>query len=334
MEKQTMEVRWGILAPGTIARQFAHTLQDMKGEAVLAGAASRTWQRAQDFCAEFGGKPYGSYQELLASPDIDIVYVASPHSLHYEQVKMALEAGKPVLCEKSFTTDANLARELFALAKEKHQFLMEAFWTKFIPVNQQLMQLVQAGEIGEVRSVQAQYGYRTARHERKMDPALAGGALLDIGVYCIGFAAMMLGYQPQRICSTVMRGAQGTDEMESMLLDYGGGRTALLISAIGTHIPLTASVYGSDGWVEVPEFKNPQRAVVHKNDGSSYEISLPLESTGFEYQIREACRCVQQGRIQSGIMTPENSIATMAIMDELRRQWGMKFPFEQSLPKR
>lgn len=329
-----MEIRWGILAPGTIARQFAQTLQDMKGEAVLAGAASRSLERAQAFCAEFGGKAYGSYAELLASPDIDIVYVASPHNLHYEQVKLALEAGKPVLCEKSFTIDANQARELFALAKEKNLFLMEAFWTKFIPVNQKLMQLVQAGEIGQVRHVQAQYGYLTARHARKMQADLAGGALLDIGVYCIGFAAMMMGYEPQRICSTVTLNEQGTDDMDTILLDYGNGHTAQLVAAIGTHIPLTASVYGSEGWIDVPEFKNPQRAVVHKNDGSSYEIALPLESTGFEYQIREACRCVQQGRNASDIMTPENSIAIMAIMDELRRQWGMKFPFEQGLPKR
>lgn len=329
-----MEIRWGILAPGMIARQFAQTLQDMKGEAVLAGAASRSVERAQAFCEEFGGKAYGSYEELLFSPDIDIVYVASPHNLHYEQVKMALEAGKPVLCEKSFTTDANQAQELFALAKEKNLFLMEAFWTKFIPVNQKLMQLVQAGEIGQVRSVQARYGYLTARHARKMDPALAGGALLDIGVYCIGFAAMMMGYNPQRIYSTATLNDVGTDEMDSILLDYGAGRTAQLTVAVGTNMPLAASVYGSEGWMDVPEFKNPQRAVVHKNDGSSYEISLPLESTGFEYQIREACRCVQQGRKFSDIMTPENSIATMAIMDELRRQWGMKFPFEQSLPKR
>lgn len=187
------KIRWGILSTGTIAQNFAATARAM-GDITLHAVASRGKAAADAFADAYGiAVRHGSYEALAADPDVDIVYVATPHSRHYEDMIMLIDAGKHVLCEKSFTTDAAQAEEIFARAKERGVFVMEAFWTKFIPLYRQVEKMTAEGKIGEIRMVTAQYGYTTAREARKFDAQLAGGTLLDIGVYAIGFACMMLG---------------------------------------------------------------------------------------------------------------------------------------------
>ena len=259
---------------------------------------------------------------------MEIVYVATPHSRHAEDIKLLIQAGKHVLCEKSFTIDAKQAKEIFALAQEKHVFVMEAFWTKFIPLYRQIEEILESGKLGEIRAVTAQYGYTTARETRKFDPALAGGTLLDIGVYAIGFACMMMGYAFDDVRSELVMNSAGTDALDAITLRKGKA-VAQLTTAIGANMPTFGAVYGTKGHIDIPDFKNPTRAVLHPDGQEPVELAHPFEINGFEYEIREAQACAEAGRLQSERMTGEQTIAVMRIMDEIRRQNGFRFPFER-----
>lgn len=320
-------MNWGILSTGVIAKNFAETAKKMGDIRVLA-VASRTMESANAFADAYQiERRYDSYEALARDPDVDIVYIATPHSRHYEDVRLMLANGKHVLCEKSFTTDAVQARELYAMAREKGVFLMEAFWTKLIPLYREIEKVIASGAIGEIRTVTAQYGYTTAREARKFDAQLAGGTLLDIGVYAIGFACMMLGYTFDSIQSNLVMNAAGTDAIDAIILRKGQA-VASLVTAIGAVIPTHGAVYGTKGHIDIPEFKNPQKATVYIDGQEPYVVERPFEVNGFEYEIREAQDCVRAGRLESGVMTAEQSIAVMAIMDEIRIQNGLKFPFE------
>ena len=323
------EIRWGILSTGVIAKNFADTVSKMNGETRVLAVASRTKESADAFADQYGiERRYDSYEALAKDPDVDIVYVATPHSRHYEDMKLMISHGKHVLCEKSFTVDAQQAREIFALAKEKKVFVMEAFWTKLLPIYREMEKVVASGAIGEIRTVTAQYGYTTAREVRKFVPDLAGGTLLDIGIYAIGFVCIFLGYEYDAIHSNLVMNSVGTDAVDAMILRKGDA-VAQLTTSIGSAMPVFGGVYGTKGHIDVPDFKNPQSFTVCVDGEAPYTVKRPFEINGFEYEIREAMSCVREGRLQSGIMTPEQSVATMAIMDEVRRQNGLRFPFEK-----
>ena len=323
-------IRWGILSTGVIARNFAKTVRAMgEGEATLYAVASRSMETANAFADEFGiEKRYASYAALAADPDVDIVYVATPHSRHYEDMKLLIQAGKPVLCEKCFTVNAAQAQEIYALAKEHGVFVMEAFWTKLIPIYREVEAWLREGKIGDVRMLTAQYGYTTAREARKFDAQLAGGTLLDIGVYAVGFACMMLGYSFDDVQSQLIMNAQGTDATDAILLRRGKA-VAQLTCAIGAYMPLHGAVYGTKGYIDIPDFKNPQRVTLHVDGEAPVEIVQPFEVNGFEHEIHEAMACVRESRLESGLMTAEQSIAVMRIMDEIRRQNALRFPCEK-----
>lgn len=321
-------LRWGILATGVIATNFAETVARMSDVCVTA-VASRSIDKANAFADAHGiAARHVGVKALAADPNVDIVYVASPHSAHYEEMKTLIMHGKHILCEKSFTTDAEQAAEIFALAKEKGVFVMEAFWTKFIPVYREMERLIDSGVIGEIRAVTATYGYVSARQARKFDPQLAGGTLLDIGVYAIGFACMALGYDFDTIVSTMVMNPEGTDATDAILLRRGNA-VANLTCAIGATIPTHGVIYGTLGHIDVPEFKNPERITLHVDGQPPVEFSAPFEVNGFEYEIRETQNCVLAGKLHSEILTPEQSIAVMRIMDEVRRQNQLRFPFER-----
>lgn len=322
-------MRWGILSTGVIAKNFAQTANTMGDEVILHAVASRTMDKANEFADAYGiEKRYDSYQALANDPDVDIVYVATPHSRHYEDMKLLIEAGKPILCEKSFTANAKQAQEIYALAKEKGVFVMEAFWTKLIPLYREIEAQIASGAIGEIRALTAQYGYTTAREARKFDAQLAGGTLLDIGVYAVGFACMMLGYSFDDVQSQLIMNSQKTDATDAILLRRGS-TVAQLTCAIGSYIPLHGAVYGTKGWIDIPEFKNPQKATLHVDGQEPVTFERPFEINGFEYEIREAMNGVRERKLESSLMTAEQSIAVMRIMDEIRRQNGMRFPFEK-----
>lgn len=322
-------IRWGILATGGIAHTFADTAVHLGGEIAMAAVASRSMDKAKAFAAQYGiPKAYGSYEEMVKDPDIDIVYVATPHNLHAEDMESCLAHGKHVLCEKPFTVNAGEARRIYDLAREEGLLVLEAFWTKFIPIYRRVERLLADGVIGDIHLVKAQYGYVADRSVWRMNPALAGGALLDIGVYNLGFASMVLGYHPVEIKTMVHMSDTGVDECSSVLLQYEKGALAECTTAFGTYIPTIGTIYGSKGRIHIPDFKNPQRVEIIMNDGSTSVIEQKFDYNGYEYQMREAVACLVKGRIQSEIMTPAQSIAVMEIMDRIRGIWGLRYPFE------
>lgn len=322
-------MNWGILSTGVIAQNFAETVRRMGGEAKLYAVASRSRESADAFADRYDiPVRYASAGDMADDPNVDIVYIGTPHSAHAEGMKRMIKSGKPVLCEKSFTTDARQAREIFALARERNVFVMEAFWTKLCPVYREVERVLASGTIGELRAVTAQYGYTTGREARKFDPQMAGGTLLDIGVYAIGFACMMMGYEMDSVQSNLVMNGVGTDAIDAIILRKGGA-VASLTCAIGTQMPTVGAVYGSKGRIEIPEFKNPQRATVYVDGEAPVVLSRPFDVNGFEYEIREAMACVAAGKTHSGIVTPEQTIAVMEIMDQVRAQNNLKFPFER-----
>lgn len=324
-------LRWGILSTGTIAQKFAATFAQLNDCGTLLAAASRSQEAAGRFAADHAiARAYGSYLELVRDPDIDVIYIASPHSLHYEHAKLCLEHNKHVLCEKSFTVNLAQATELIELAKARQLFLMEAFWTKFLPAYRQLENILAAGTIGTITHFRAQYGFAPtgARYIRKFDPQLAGGALLDIGVYALGVAAMLLGYRPQQLYSSAIIGEYGTDTFNSMMLTYDHGVTAHLITTIGTIIEPEAVLFGTGGQIILPNFSALQRFIVEKSDGTEYTVEAPFEINGFEYQIRETAACLQAQQYESTLMTHQNTLDIMRLMDKARADWGLTFPCE------
>lgn len=326
------KLNWGILSTGTIAKKFADTLSKLTDCGTLLAVASRSQESASQFAADYNiPRAYSSYLELVHDPDIDVIYIATPHSFHYENAKLCLENGKHVLCEKSFTVNLPQANALIQLAKEKNLFLMEAFWTKFLPAYQLLNKAIAEGTIGDITHFRAQYGFAPtgARYIRKFDPQLAGGTLLDIGVYALGVAAMLLGYQPTHMCSSAIMGEYGTDKFNSIMLTYESGATAHLITTIGSVIEPQAVVFGTSGQIILPNFSALQSFIVQQGDGTHYTVDAPFEINGFEYQIRETVTCLQAKKSESGIMTPQNTLAVMQLMDEARAAWGLRFPCEE-----
>lgn len=324
-------ISWGILSTGTIAKNFANTLSKLNDCGKVAAVASRNGDTAASFAAEYNiPKSYGSYLDLVSDISINVIYVATPHSLHYENVKLCLEHGKHVLCEKSFSVNTLEAEELLALAKKKNLFIMEAFWTKFLPCYQEAIKIIAAGTIGELIHFRAQYGFSPtgARYIRKFDPQLAGGALLDIGVYAIGVACMLLGYKPQAIHSSTVIGEYGTDNFDSIMLTYENGAAAHLITAIGTTITPEAVLFGTKGQILLPAFNALQSFTVIMNDGTKTSYDFPFDVNGYEYEIRETERCLMAGKTESTIMTHENTLSVMRIMDKVRADCGLTFPCE------
>lgn len=317
-------IRWGVLATGTIAHKFAATIMNMGNETQIVACASRNIEHAKSFAQEFSiPKYYDSYEALIQDKEVDVVYIATPNSLHLENMKMCIEAGKHVLCEKPLTTNADDAKEVFALAKEKGVFLMEAFWISMLPMHLKIVQMISDGMIGEVRHIRADYGYTVQgqRKLRKFDASLGGGALLDVGIYNIGFVSMIFGYHPVDIQSKVHISEFGTDDFETMIFEYESGATAALSVSIGLKLGKEGVIYGTKGSIRLPDFQMAQKIVVDSYDGTTEEIDMPFEINGFEYQVREVIKCIENGKISSSIQTPENTIAVMEIMDALRMQW-------------
>lgn len=324
-------INWGILSTGTIAKKFATTFSQLADCGNVVAVASRNIETANQFAGDYHiAKAYGSYAELAGDPDVDVIYIATPHSFHYENAKLCLENGKNVLCEKSFTTNVAQAIELMQLAKTKNLFIMEAFWTKFLPAYELLKETMDKSVIGEVTHFRAQFGFAPtgARYIRKFDPALAGGALLDIGVYAIGVAAMILGYKPQKIYSSAIMGEYSTDKFDSIMLEYENGITAHLITTIGSIMEQQAVIFGTKGHIVLSDFSAMQKFEVVLNDGNKYTVESPFLINGFEYQIRETERCLKAKKIESDIMTHQNTIDVISLMDNARSDWGLSFPCE------
>ena len=326
-------VRWGILGTGHIAGRFAEALGTLDDARLLA-VGSRRAATAEAFARRRGvERPYGSYAELAADPDLDIVYVASPHALHREHSLRCLEAGKAVLCEKPFALNALEAREVLASARVRGLFCMEALWTRFLPAMRRLIELIDGGTIGEVRMVSAQLGFPSEPDpsSRLFDPALAGGALLDLGVYPLALASQLLG-RPVEVASAATLGATGVDEQCALLLRYERGRIASLGASLRNLALNEAHIAGSGGEIRVHGPLNQPQAltITPARDGASgaYTVHAPFAGNGLQEQAAEAMRCLRAGLTESPTMPLDESVAILETMDAARRQWGLVYPQE------
>ena len=325
-------MKWGILATGNIATKFVKTISAIaaEGESVIA-VGSRSLEKAKDFAKPHGiSKAYGSYEELLADSEVEAVYIATPNNLHEENARACLLAGKHVLCEKPFTTNAGAAEALYQLAEERGLFLMEGFWIRFLPLYEKLLELIRTEEFGKLRHARCDYGFiaQGARRERKFKSELGGGALLDIGIYTLGFLNMVMGAAPDSFTSEVRFNEFGTDEFSAIQLRYPGGRTAHAVQSIGLQIERRAALYFDTATIYLPDFQGAYTMTVCPNGRKPYITECPPDVNGFEYEIREVTRCVSAGKTHSDIYTPENNIAVLRLLDDIRRSWGMRFAYE------
>lgn len=329
MSKDYSTVRWGILAPGNIAKRFAQGVQALPDATVVA-AGSRAKEKADAFSDALGiPNRYGSYEALVADPEVDIVYVASPHPFHKEHTLLALNAGKPVLCEKPFTINAAELEEVVRVAREKKLFLMEGMWSRYFPAMVRVRELLAEGAIGEVRLLEADFGFRAGVNPegRLFNPALGGGALLDVGVYVVSLASMLLG-TPDRIASLATLGETGVDEQSAMLFGYPNGQLAVLSTAVRTNTPHKATIVGTDGRIVIhPRWWNPEKLTLTRG-GKDEEIAVPFEGNGFNYEAAEAASCLRAGKLESDIMPLDESLSILKTLDTLRAQWGLKYPME------
>lgn len=324
------KIRWGIIGTGTIAKKFAGTLGYLSDECEFVGVASRSIENAEAFAKQYGAKKaFGSYQELAQSADIDAVYIATPHNSHYENSLLCLKNNKHVLCEKSFTIDVSQAEHLFKQASDNSLFIMEAFWTKFLPAYAEIHKILNSGQLGDVVNIAADFGINPpgSRNDRKINPELAGGALYDVGIYVIGITCMLLGYEPKSVVSNAVLSDGGVDLSSFYFMQYESGQVALLSSSVEALSRQQAVIQCKNGYIVIDTPHAANGFTVYQNDNKK-EYNFPFDFDGFEYQLRHTNDCIRQGETVSDIMKPHDTIAVLKIMDNMRKEWGMKFPFE------
>ncbi len=322
-------MKLAVLATGNIANKVAETLVKVK-ELDCYAVASRDLSKALAFKEKFGfQKAYGSYSEMLSDPDVELVYVTSPHSHHYEHMRMCIEHGKSVICEKAFTVNADQAREIRRLANERQVFVTEAIWTRYMPSRNIINNVLDEGLIGDVKAVTANLCYNVCHRDRVSNPELAGGALLDVGVYCINFALMHLGTDIKEIHSTWQRTDTGVDGMNTITIQYSDGRLANLTSAITARSDRQGIIYGTKGYIVITNINNPGPIRVFDYDDRLVRtIEVPPQISGYEYEFIESVKAINEGRTESWSMPLSESIKVMEIMDGIRAQWGLRYPME------
>lgn len=325
----TENIRWGILGPGRIADQFATSISQVK-DAELAAVGSRNRERADTFAEKFGiPRRHYSYEDLVADPEVDVVYVAVPHSFHKSCTLLALQAGKAVLCEKPFAINTAEVEEMVDCAREKKLFLMEGMWTRFFPVMTRLREIISSGAIGDVRMVTADFGFRGGLdpESRLFNPSLGGGALMDVGIYPVAFASMILG-TPDRIESMATIGSTGVDEQAGVLMGYAGGEIAVLHTAIRTQTQIEAAVMGTEGQIRIKHPFYKSKSLTLTCGGKTETVEMPYESTGFQFEAAEVGTCLREGKTESEIIPLSESLTIMSTLDTIRSQWGLKYPME------
>ena len=323
----------GILGAGRIAVLMANTIRKMNQSGddtvQLYAIASRELDRAKAFAAEHGvQKAFGSYEQMLSDPDLDFVYIATPHSHHYQQIKMCADYGKHVLCEKAFTVTARQADDALRHAREKGVLVTEAIWTRYQPMRQMIQEALDAGVIGEPRMLAANLCYNTTYKERMVLPELAGGALLDVGIYALNFAEMVFG-PADGLQGSCTKNENGVDMTDSITLSWNDGRTAILNAAGNCVSDRLGIIYGTTGYMVVENINNPQGFRVY-ND--AYELvqqqRCPKQLTGYEYEVLETARCIREGKLECPSMPHSETIHMMEVMDALRAQMAVRYPCE------
>lgn len=322
----------GIMGSGNIAGVMAETIKKMKNVKLYA-VASRTKVKAEVFAGKYGcKKAYGSYEELVADKKVDLIYIATPHSEHFENARLCILNGKPVLCEKAFTANAAQAEELIRLAREKDVFIAEAMWTRYMPMLTTILEVLGSGIIGELKTLTANLGYVIDKVPRLREPSLAGGALLDVGVYTLNFASMILGNNIESIESTCTYTETGVDEQNSITIRYMDGKMAVLNSSMVSLSDRKGVIYGTKGYAVIDNINNFESITVydiHYKQLASYK--RPKQISGYEYEVEACLRALDAGELECIQMPHSETIRMMKIMDDIRKQWGVVYPFEKSL---
>jgi len=322
----------GFLGAGVMARTMARTVMQMK-EVGRCAVAARDPEWARAFAQEFGfEKSFGSYEELLADPQVELVYVALPHSHHCAWTKAALEAGRGVLCEKAFAVNERQAREMIGLSEQRGLLLAEAIWTRYMPSRQMIAEAAADGTIGDVCTLSANLGYPVGMNRRMADPALAGGALLDLTVYPLNFASMVLGNDIRRVRAGAVMTERGVDGQDTVMLEYRDGKMASLFATMYGQTDRRGTVCGTKGYLTVENINNPQRISVYRNSGAGAELvssrEVPPQISGYEYEVRACIRAMEEGRTECPEMPHAETLELMRQMDAIRGQWGMTYPCE------
>ncbi|MBQ3157205.1 MAG: Gfo/Idh/MocA family oxidoreductase [Clostridia bacterium] len=328
-----------IIGAGAIARSMCQTIRGMKanGRPVeLYAIASRSQEKADAFAREEGvEKAYGSYEAMLADPKVDLVYIATPHSHHAEQMKLCIRYGKAVLCEKAFTPNQHQAEEVLHLAREQGVYVAEALWPRYMPSRWIINELLAEGVIGEPRMLYSNLCYAIEHKERIMDPALAGGALLDLGIYVLNFASMVFGDDIVRINSTVELMETGVDRTETITIKYRDGKMAQLMASTAFNSDRRCVIYGTKGYLTVDNVNNPGWIEIFDKDDRVHpirRIDVPAQITGYEYEVEACLRDLQAGNLEPVEMPHQQTLMLLRQMDALRAIWHIKFPFEDKSP--
>jgi predicted dehydrogenase len=324
-------IRWGILGAGSIAATVGADIAASPG-CTLAAVGARDLARAEAFAATNGvARAYGSYAELVADPEVDVVYIATTHGQHHEHALLALEAGKPVLVEKAFALNARQAREIVATARERRLFCMEAMWMRFNPLVRRAQQVVASGAIGEVVGLRAELCSRfefDARH-RLFDLAAGGGALLDLGVYPITFAWLILG-APEHVDAIGTLSPTGSDASVSIQCGYRDGALGQIFTSAVTHSPAAGMICGTKGTVEIgPRIQRATSLTVTTEPGEEF-TTTPITGNGYGLQVAEVARCLRQGELESPVVPLDETVAILEMIDDVRKRIGVRYPADGS----
>lgn len=320
----------GIIGAGWIAEKMAAALAPLEDYCVYA-IASRSIEKAQSFAERWKvAKAYGSYEEMVADEEVDLVYIATPHSHHFPHAMLALKAGKPVLVEKAFTANEAEAQELIETAHSKGLFITEAIWTRYMPLSHKIKEIMESGIIGEPRVLTATLCYMMEFKERILRPDLCGGALLDLGVYVLNFARMYFGTDIVRTVSNCHVGPTGIDLQECISLSFADGKMANLQAGTLCLNDRQGIINGTEGYIRVDNINCPELVEVYRN----YELVARYEKpedmvNGYEYQVMEARRCIEAGLLESPMMPHEETLSIMKQMDALRKEWGVVYPMDK-----
>jgi len=325
-------IRWGILGPGKIAHPFAKGLA-LLPKAKLTAVGSRSLDRARKFGKEYNiSHCHGSYEELADDPNVDVIYVATPHPMHKDNSIMCLEAGKAVLCEKPFTINSDEAEEVINCSIQNKIFIMDAMWIYFLPLYKKVRQVISEGKIGEPRMLTADFGFRAEWDvkSRIFNPELGGGALLDVGVYPVYLTSMIFNEFPINIQGAAHLGETGVDEQSGIVLHYDTGQIAVLSCAVRTRTPSEARIDGTEGSIYIhPPCWRATKATIRVNGEDKEALEAEIEGTGYQYEAAHVMQCLRFGVIESPVIPHLKTFDVMKIMDKLRKQWGLKYPVEE-----
>lgn len=324
------KIKWGILACGKIARKFASDLKLVEG-AELYAVASRDEERAKSFATEFSATQFFTYyEELAACPEIDVIYIASPHSHHHEHTLLCLSHGKAVLCEKAFAINSRQAREMVDLARSKKVFLMEALWTRFLPHYQKVREMLAEGKLGELKGIMANFGFKPMPpvSPRLFDPSLGGGSLLDIGIYPVFLTQSLLG-KPNEIIATMDPASTGVDEQCSMIFRYQSGQTATLFSTLASNLETDADIFGTEGRIRLTSRFYEPSATIQYYPGivsTRTEIKVDKEAGfGYQHEARHVQDCLLKGLTESPVWTLNDTLDLMETLDRVRTAMGLRY---------